>query len=82
MTISEANKLVDEYATVVSYNKVVYYREALKIVEIIVNKMQAEIDKLSVENAKKEAKVYAYEAILENSNFKMAVINRAKKNND
>lgn len=78
MTISKANELVDKYAVYEDYKKFVYYDDALKIVI----KMLDEIDTLKVEISKNEAKIYAYEAILENSNFKMAVINKAKKNND
>ena len=78
MTVVEAEKLVDEYVTTISYRNVVGINDAFKIVRQIVNEMQSEIDKLSIENYKYEAKIYAYEAILQNSNFKMAVI-KAKK---
>lgn len=79
MTVDEARKLVDKRTSVVNYTNIVSQADAYKIVTEIVNQMQAENDKLSVENAKLSAKIFAYEAILQNSNFKMAVVRKKKE---
>lgn len=79
MTVDEARKLVDKRTSVVNYTNIVSQADAYKIVTEIVNQMQAENDKLSVENVKLSAKIFAYEAILQNSNFKMAVVRKKKK---
>lgn len=52
------------------------YNAVKKAADEIVKYMQAEIDAGAVERAQLEAKVFAYEAILSNSNFKMAVIKK------
>lgn len=40
------------------------------------NKMQATIDQQSIEIAQKDAKIYAYEAIIANSNFKAVLVRK------
>lgn len=79
MTIDEARGLVDSNAKYQNYEHVVNRNNAYAIVTKIVNKMQAEIDNLARENSKYEAKIYAYEAILQNSNFKMAVMRKKEE---
>lgn len=79
MTIDEAEELVKSHITEIHGYYVVRRDDACGIADKIVHKMQAEIDKLSVENAKYEAKIFAYEAILQNSNFKMAVIRKKEE---
>lgn len=79
MTIDEARGLVDSNAIYQNYEHVVNRNKAYAIVTKIVNEMQAEIDNLARENAQMSAKIFAYEAILQNSNFKMAVIRKKEK---
>jgi hypothetical protein len=79
MTIDEARELVDSKIRHESYEYVVAKYDAYSIVTKIVGKMQAEIDNLARENSKYEAKIYAYEAILQNSNFKMAVVRKKEE---
>lgn len=79
MTISEARELVKRCVKELRYEHVVGQSDAYSIVEAIVNEMQTEIDKLTKENAQMSAKIFAYEAILQNSNFKMAVVRKKKK---
>lgn len=79
MTIDEARGLVDSNTRYQNYEYVVSKNDANSIVTKIVNDMQAEIDNLARENSKYEAKIYAYEAILQNSNFKMAVMRKKEE---
>jgi hypothetical protein len=79
MTIDEARELVDSKIRYKNYEYVVAKNDAYSIVTKIVDKMQAEIDNLARENSKYEAKIYAYEAILQNSNFKMAVMRKKEE---
>lgn len=79
MTVNEARQLVDEYVKEIRYEYVVARDDAYSIVTGIVNKMQSETDKLAKENAQMSAKIFAYEAILQNSNFKMAVVRKKKE---
>lgn len=79
MTISEARELVKRYTKELRYEPVVSQSDAYSIVEAIVSEMQTEIDKLTKENAQMAAKIFAYEAILQNSNFKMAVVRKKKE---
>lgn len=76
MTINEALEFVDKYVKEIRYEYAVTRKDAYGIVTEIVNKMQPEIDKLTKENAQMSAKIFAYEAILQNSNFKMAVVRK------
>lgn len=80
MNIIEARELVKRYIKELSYEYVVNRSDAYSIAETIVKEMQTEIDKLTKENAQMSAKIFAYEAILQNSNFKMAVVR--KKNEE
>lgn len=79
MTIDEAKKLVDSYVQNIDYTRVMTADDAYSIVTNIVAKMQPEIERLTLENGQMSAKIFAYEAILQNSNFKMAV---ARKKED
>ena len=79
MTIDEAKKLVDSYVRKIDYTRVVRVEDAYSIVTNIVAKMQPEIERLTLENGQMSAKIFAYESILQNSNFKMAV---ARKKED
>lgn len=80
MNIIEARELVKRCIKELSYEYVVSRSDAYSIAETIVKEMQTEIDKLTKENAQMSAKIFAYEAILQNSNFKMAVVR--KKNEE
>lgn len=79
MTIDEAKGLIDEYVQTFNYTKVLSRDDAYRIVTKIVNGLQLEIEKLKLENGQMSAKIFAYEAILQNSNFKMAVVRKKEK---
>ena len=79
MTIDEAKGLVDDYVQTINYTRVLSIQDAYKVVTKIVNDMQPEIERLTLENGQMSAKIFAYEAILQNSNFKMAVVRKEKQ---
>lgn len=79
MTIDEAKGLIDDYVQTINYTRVLSRDDAYRIVTKIVNGLQPEIEKLKLENAQMSAKIFAYEAILQNSNFKMAVVRKKEK---
>ena len=79
MIIIEAKKLVDDYAKTVNYTRVLSVQDAYKVVTKIVDDMQSEIERLTLENGQMSAKIFAYEAILQNSNFKMAVVRKKEE---
>lgn len=79
MTVDEAKVLVDNYVQRIQYTSVVSIKDAYSIVTNIVTKMQPEIERLTLENGKMSAKIFAYEAILQNSNFKMAVVRKKEE---
>ena len=76
MTIDEAKGLVDDYVQTINYTRVLSREDAYRIVTKIVNGLQPEIERLTLENGQMSAKIFAYEAILQNSNFKMAVVRK------
>lgn len=76
MTIDEAKGLVDHYVQTINYTSVLSREDAYRIVTKIVNGLQPEIERLTLENGQMSAKIFAYEAILQNSNFKMAVVRK------
>lgn len=59
------------------YVKHIRFGDARDVAEKIRTGMQAIIDKQTIQLAEKDAKIYTYEAIIANSNFK-AVLSRAK----
>ena len=79
MTVDEAKGLVDDYVQTINYTRVLSREDAYRIVTKIVNGLQPEIEKLKLENGQMSAKIFAYEAILQNSNFKMAVMRKKDK---
>lgn len=79
MTIDEAKGLVDDYVQTINYTRVLSRDDAYRIVTKIVNGLQPEIEKLKLENGQMSAKIFVYEAILQNSNFKMAVVRKKEK---
>lgn len=79
MTIDEAKGLVDDYIQTINYTRVLSREDAYRIVTKIVNGLQPEIERLTLENGKMSAKIFAYEAILQNSNFKMAVVRKKEE---
>ena len=79
MTIDEVKELVDNYVQTLQYTRVISREDAYRIVTKIVNELQPEIEKLKLENGQMSAKIFAYEAILQNSNFKMAVMRKKDK---
>lgn len=79
MTTDEAKALVDDQLQVVNYSRVLSREDAYRIVTKIVNEFQPEIEKLKLENSQMSAKIFAYEAILQNSNFKMAVMRKKEE---
>lgn len=76
MTIDEAKGLIDDYVQTINYTRVLSRDDAYRIVTKIVNGLQPEIEKLKLENGQMSAKIFVYEAILQNSNFKMAVVRK------
>lgn len=46
---------------------------------MIRNRMKATIDQQSIEIAQKDAKIYAYEAIIANSNFKAVLLKKKQE---
>lgn len=79
MTIDEAKGLIDDYVQTINYTRVLSRDDAYRIVTKIVNGLQPEIEKLKLENGQMSAKIFVYEAILQNSNFKMAVVRKKEK---
>lgn len=79
MTIDEAKGLVDDYVQTINYTRVLSRDDAYRIVTKIVNGLQPVIEKLKLENGQMSAKIFVYEAILQNSNFKMAVVRKKEK---
>lgn len=81
MTTKEIEERLEEAAENVwddgAYQKFIRISKAQSVVEKICFAMQAEIDRQAVQLAEKDAKIYAYEAIIASSNFK-AVLPRAK----
>lgn len=81
MTREEITNRLEEAAENVwndgAYRMFLRISKAEDVVEKICFAMQAEIDRQAVQLAEKDAKIYAYEAIIANSNFK-AVLPRAK----
>jgi len=81
MTREEITQRLEEAAENVwndgAYRKFLRISKAQSVVEEICNAMQAAIDKQTVQLAEQSAKIYAYEAIIANSNFK-AVLPKAK----
>lgn len=77
MTAEQIGERLEMASEIINYTKVVRFGDAGKIAEKIRAAMQAEIDKQAVQLAEQSAKIYAYEAIIANSNFK-AVLPRAK----
>jgi hypothetical protein len=56
-----------------------YTTEQVRRIAYGVNvKMQERLNKQIVENAQKDAKIYAYEAIIANSNFKAVMLKEGK----
>lgn len=79
MTTDEAKGLVDNYVQTINYTRVLSREDAYRIVTKIVNGLQPEIERLKLENGQMSAKIFAYEAILQNSNFKMAVMRKKEE---
>lgn len=81
MIDEEITKRLEEAAENVwedgAYRKFVRINKAQSVAEKICGDMQATIDKQTIQLAEKDAKIYAYEAIIANSNFK-AVLPRTK----
>ena len=81
MTAEEIKQLLERAATDVwtegARRKYLRFGDAQDVAEKIRAGMQTTIDKQNVQLAEKDAKIYAYEAIIANSNFK-AVMSRAK----
>lgn len=81
MTSEEIAKRLKEVATSIwtdgDYQKFVRPSDAQSVAEKMRDEMQTIIDKQTVQLAEQSAKIYAYEAIIANSNFK-AVLSRAK----
>ena len=82
MTIDEAKALINRDAEVATFSlvsdniRVVKHYKAVNIVTTILNELLPKINELERENVLKDAKIFAYEAILQNSNFKMAVVRK------
>lgn len=81
MTTEETTERLEEVAKNVwdrdGYRKFIRLSDAQRVAEKICADMQSTIDKQTVQLAEQAAKIYAYEAIIANSNFK-AVLPRAK----
>lgn len=81
MTTEEITQLLNGEATDVwtegAYRKYIRLGDAQKVAEKIRAAIQTTIDKQTIQLAEKDAKIYAYETIIANSNFK-AVLPRAK----
>lgn len=77
MTTGEITERLERASEEINYVKVVQFDDAQDIAEKIRAEMQATIDRQSTQLAERDAKIYAYEAIIANSNFK-AVLPKAK----
>lgn len=81
MTSKEIAKRLEEVTTRTRadgvYRNFVRPSDAQSVAEQIRDETQTIIDKQTVQLAEQSAKIYAYEAIIANSNFK-AVLSRAK----
>lgn len=54
-------------------------RQVMNIAQTINAILQARINQQSIEIAQKDAKIYAYEAVIANSNFKAALIKKQEE---
>lgn len=62
-----------------SYSRVIRFGDGERIAGEIRDEMQTAIDKQTIQLAEQSAKIYAYEAIIANSNFKAVLPKKGEK---